>query len=256
MSKRASRLVNNVTDEEKKLYEGRINPPGAYLGKRENDEAHLGGCAILGDAGTYYPIMWQEIIRKFEIKSMIDVGCGVGWSTKWFKDNGCTVRGIEGLQEAIDASPVKKYIRKHDYERDGPYIPVKYSRKNYDLSWSCEFVEHVNAESAGNFIHTFKSAKYVAMTYAEPGQGGHHHVNCQPEIYWIKKLEANGFIYDKENTEYLREFAKKDKEEWGVFAFDERVTHPKHGAEIPKVAPWYCDFHFIKRGLFFVREQD
>ena len=238
-----------VTQEEIEKYTGQINHGGSYDG--QGDQSHLGGCAKLGDAGTYYPVMWQELTTRLNVKSVIDVGCGVGWSTKWFKDNGCTVRGIEGLQEAIDASPVKQQLRKHDYA-DGPYTPPKGARKYYDLCWSCEFVEHVEEKFADNFIETFKCAKYIAMTHAVPGQGGFHHVNEQPSPYWVHKMRQHGLVLDWNVTNALRGFAELDRDAWGAMEWDARVTHPEPNAEIPEVAPWYADFHFVKRGLFFV----
>ena len=33
------------------------------------------------------------------------------------------------------------------------------------------------------------------MTHAVPGQGGHHHVNCQPSEYWIERIEALGYSF-------------------------------------------------------------
>tara|TARA_B100000925_G_scaffold265589_1_gene224830 strand:- start:531 stop:740 length:210 start_codon:yes stop_codon:yes gene_type:complete len=42
------------------------------------------------------------------------------------------------------------------------------------------------------------------MTYAPPGWPGHHHVNCQPESYWINKFIQYGFKYDGALTNQLR----------------------------------------------------
>jgi SAM-dependent methyltransferase len=212
--------------------EGRQNLTGEFKGTDEN--SHLGGCGIGGDAGTYYPHMWKALLEKFEIKSVIDVGCGPGWALKFFKENGCnSVLGVEGLQEAIDGSPLKENIQQHDYEKSGPFVPSE----KFDLCWSCEFVEHVEESCADNFIETFKSAKYLAMTFAGPGQGGHHHVNCQPHQYWVEKLANHGFRFDLITTQYLISQTKLDEQEW------------KDMGE-----PWHACFHFAVRGLFFVNE--
>ena len=47
------------------------------------------------------------------------------------------------------------------------------------------------------------------MTYAEPGQPGYHHVNCQPQQYWVNKVEALGYKFNAEYSESLREIAIK-----------------------------------------------
>jgi len=191
-------------------------------------EGHLGGCSLTGDGATYYPMMWKRLIEKYDIKSMIDVGCGRGFSADYFKDLGVKVLGVEGCTGAIEKSFLPpEMIVKHDYEKDGPYIP----EEEFDLCWSCEFVEHVDAGSAPNFLATFQKAKYVAITFAYPGQGGHHHVNEQHAPYWIDALHKVGFNYLHEDTEELRVHARKD------------------GA---KYSPYY-ESHFISKGLFFKR---
>ena len=42
------------------------------------------------------------------------------------------------------------------------------------------------------------------LTYAELGQAGWHHVNCQPAEYWIKRLADLGFLYDPDLTQKAR----------------------------------------------------
>ena len=159
-------------------------------------EGHLGGCSTGGDAGTYYPIMWKSLIENYNICSVIDVGCGLGFALDYFKEDlGCEIRGVEGSRQAYDLSLVKQDVVLHDYSKS-EYIP----EKKFDLCWSCEFVEHVEEQYTQNFIETFKSAKYVAMTFAPKGQGGHHHVNEQSQEYWIELLTKNNFLLKKIET--------------------------------------------------------
>ena len=42
------------------------------------EENHLGGFFIEKDPATYMPTLWSYIIDKYNIKSVIDVGCGMG----------------------------------------------------------------------------------------------------------------------------------------------------------------------------------
>ena len=39
------------------------------------------------------------------------------------------------------------------------------------------------------------------MTHALPGQGGYHHVNCQPASYWVQRIEALGYTLRRDMTE-------------------------------------------------------
>jgi SAM-dependent methyltransferase len=201
---------------------------GMFYGRTETGEwSHLGGCAMNGDGSTYYPHMWSYMIEKYNIKSMIDVGCGAGFTLDYFKDLGVKVRGVEGCKEVVERNLVSKdLLVLHDYENDGSYTPPE----EFDLCWSCEFVEHVEEKCMNNFLETFKKSKVLAITYAYPGQTGFHHVNEQHEPYWIKTIENIGFVYNQKDTIELRTQAKIDSDKYT----DD------------------TEAHFVKRGLVFI----
>lgn len=168
-------------------------------------EGHLGGFYTTADPPSQCPKMWKYIIDKFDIKSVIDVGCGMGYGIVEFLKYCDEVVGIDGSPYALENSPVTDYIFQHDYT-----IGELETEDKYDLCWCCEFVEHVEARYIDNFLSTFAFAKYVAMTHAVPGQGGHHHVNCQPKEYWIDHMARYGFEYDEEVTNELKEISKTE----------------------------------------------
>tara|TARA_R110002051_G_scaffold325745_2_gene430764 strand:- start:3930 stop:4619 length:690 start_codon:yes stop_codon:yes gene_type:complete len=203
-------------------------------------ENHLGGCGIEGDTATHYPIMWSHLVSKFKIKSVLDVGCGFGYSLKFFEDLGCEVLGVEGSDKVIELTPLKDKILHVDYTAS-EFVP----EKTYDLCWSCEFVEHVKEEFSPRFISTFKKSNFLAMTFAGVGQGGHHHVNENSQAYWVSKLEENGFKFELEFTEELRLKAYEDFK---------NPCSPVEGSEhdhLCKEGKWNYPHHFIERGLFF-----
>ena len=164
---------------------------------------HLGGSVIdnktNGDIGTYAPQIWNKLIELYNPKTVLDIGCGAGYSLKYFLDKGLDGLGIEGFKEAIERSPVKGNIIEHDYTT-GEYIP----ESKFDLGWSCEFVEHVEEQYLNNFMKSFDVCEYVAMTHAVPGQPGFHHVNCQPKEYWINIFKDYGFEYLEDISLMLR----------------------------------------------------
>ncbi|MBW3020336.1 class I SAM-dependent methyltransferase [Candidatus Woesearchaeota archaeon] len=156
-----------------------------------SSEGHLGGYIYGGDPLTYYPKLWEWLIKILNIKSVLDVGCGEGHSTKYFKNIGCKVLGIDGSFEAIRDNQIPESVVMHDFCKSS-FIP----NKKYDMVWSCEFIEHVEEKYMKNFLETFKTVKkYLVITYAIPGQKGHHHVNCQNKEYWIKEMSKIGFKF-------------------------------------------------------------
>jgi len=164
---------------------------------------HLGGYIAGGDPEAWYPELWDWITNILRVTSVIDIGCGEGHSTKYFKEKGCKVLGVEGSKIAIKNSPVKKLLIRHDYT-EGPFYPDN----EYDLAWSCEFVEHVEEKYLYNFLETFKASKYAFITHdLLGGETGYHHVNCQSKEYWIEKFSEIGFKFDEKLTRKARKKA-------------------------------------------------
>lgn len=163
-----------------------------------SDKPYLGGS--YEDANTIMTDVWGWVLVERDIKSVLDIGAGFGHCLKWFADNGlCQIKGIEGWPEAVEKNLVKGHIIQHDFT-EGP-APIA---QPFDLAWSAEFVEHVEERYIPNFMPAFRLARYAIITHAEPGQAGHHHVNCQTTEYWIDKFKEYGFDHEAEATNKLR----------------------------------------------------
>jgi hypothetical protein len=52
--------------------------------------------------------------------------------------------------------------------------------------------------------------KFIVMTNALKGQGGHHHVNEQPTEYWVNHLRKYNYEVLSEDTNRVRKLAEKD----------------------------------------------
>jgi hypothetical protein len=137
---------------------------------------------------------------------MIDVGCAEGRVIDFFAKEGVSASGVEGVeQDHLD-------IIQHDYT-SGPWpIPGQnVGRREVDLVWSCEFVEHVEEQFVPNFLETFRLGRIILMTHALPGQPGYHHVNCKDDDYWIGRMLAIGYDVDGELTSASRTIAGNNK---------------------------------------------
>ena len=162
-----------LTDNERTL------PPhlGGHFGNTNMDEATL-----------------DYLIARFGVVTMLDVGCGPGGMIDAAARRSLWVMGVDG-----DPFMGRPEVAIHDYAA-GPYRP----RMHFDLIWCTEFVEHVEARYQDNFLTTFDAGQVLFLTAAPPGFPGHHHVNCQPESYWIDLLRLRGWNLDDEATQWVR----------------------------------------------------
>lgn len=138
--------------------------------------------------------------NKYDIKTMLDVGCGPADMVVIANDRGIVAEGVDGdftLQSEWNAKKVK--VTLHDFTQGVPDV------NSFDLCWSVEFLEHVYEEYLPNIMETYKKCNYVVCTAAPPGWTGHHHVNCQPQEYWIDKFAEYGFTFNEEESLYIRE---------------------------------------------------
>lgn len=164
------------------------------------DLSHLGGSGPGGDPKTHTPDIWGYVCLKYGLRSVIDIGCAMGFNACWFLDRGYDVEGVEGFPSYLrDNLLPKERLHCHDYAM-GPFVPYR----EFDLGLCTEFVEHVEREFVGNFITTFRWCRYVLMTHALPGQGGYHHVNEQDSAYWIAAMDHARFDHLALETELLR----------------------------------------------------
>ena len=153
--------------------------------------AHLGGHY---NFTAMVESTFDFIQKKYNIQSVIDIGCGPAGMVEYMRSKGIDAIGVDGDPEL----PKKDYVIVHDYtvgplELDG----------TFDLAYSTEFLEHVYAEFIPNFLPSFQKAKYVFCSAAPPGQGGHHHVNENTKEYWIQKFDEYGFKYLKEDSDEI-----------------------------------------------------
>jgi SAM-dependent methyltransferase len=182
----------------------------------DNKRPDLGGNVRHGDIYTWCPVLWSHLIDRFAVKSILDVGCGEGHAVAYFERQGVKAHGIEGLAKNIHRAVTP--IALHDISMSAYVMPV-------DLVWSCEVAEHIIPEKVDNYIDTLVNGKVIAMTHALPGQGGHHHVNCQPKEYWVELISKRGYFLSPHNNLFI-EISKKE----------------------------YVPTYFSKSGLVFLRE--
>jgi SAM-dependent methyltransferase len=176
---------------------------GIYGGGKHGDGKHLGGFTEFDPDGIA-PLVWSNMMLEFGVRSVMDVGCGRGVSTRWFLEHNAKVLCVEGSRDAITQSFLPpKNIVEHDYSR-GPWWPLE----TYDAAWSVEFLEHVSRQYMHNYMQTLRKAAIIMVSSSR--WGGWHHVEIHNDEWWIRKFESHGFLYDATLTQRVREWAAQE----------------------------------------------
>lgn len=110
--------------------------------------------------------------------------------------------GIDG-----DASVATEKTIVHDFTLGAVKLP-----RDYSLAWSVEFLEHVEERFLPNVFSAFLRCDAAFVTHALPGKYGHHHVNCQPQEYWVEKFREYGFAFQPKHTQYVRQHSTMRRE--------------------------------------------
>lgn len=146
-----------------------------------------------------------------EIKTMVDVGCGPGGQVELARSMGIDAIGIDG----DPALPDSDWLIRHDFTMG---TPERYLVKNgdesamHDMAWSVEFLEHVDEKHLDGVFQVFARCRWVVMTAAPPGKGGHHHVNCRDWLYWLNQFEQYGLRMIAIDTIDIRESSTMKRE--------------------------------------------
>jgi SAM-dependent methyltransferase len=145
----------------------------------------------------------------FHPGSVIDVGCGVGFWLKVWKErfNVENVFGLEGPYISESMLKVSKQLVQFTDLKQ----PIVLKRK-FDLAMSLEVAEHLPSSSAENFVHSLTQlSDIVLFSAAIVGQGGTYHINEQMPEYWAEKFEKLDYV----PVDYLRPIIwNNDKIEW------------------------------------------
>jgi hypothetical protein len=140
-------------------------------------------------------IVLKELFDVASIKSVIDVGCGLGAWLRAAKECGADkVIGLDGdyvdhTQLLIESSCFRCCNIEIEDLRSATagHIP-------FDVAISMEVAEHLPLDRARSFVTELCSlSDLVLFSAAIPGQGGINHVNEQWPDYWSGIFSDNGF---------------------------------------------------------------
>lgn len=173
-----------------------------YAGMRLAQGGHVGGNIIEGDPLTFAPSVWTYMIERFSVRSVLDLGCGAAFSSRWFASKGLDVLAVDGFRDNIERSVF-------------PAVQIDLTKMavatRVDLVHCQEVVEHVEEAFIDNVLASLACGRVVLMTHALPHpQGlaqGHHHVNEKPPEYWFAAMARVNCHVLPEDTNRVRRLA-------------------------------------------------
>lgn len=133
------------------------------------------------------------LLNRFKIKSVIDVGCGLGQWLEAFERHvqGVEVLGLDGAHVPTERLRVsaRSFMAVDLFRPNAVRLP-----KRFDLAISLEVAEHLPESAADDFVSLLTSlSDLVLFSAAIPGQTGENHVNEQWPMYWVDKFRVAGF---------------------------------------------------------------
>lgn len=162
---------------------------------------HLGGNILEGDPFTFSPLVWDCVITRFAIQSVLDLGSGLGYAANYFYKKGLRVVAIDGLSTNVQNAVYPTL------EMD---LTEKRVNCRVDLVHCQELVEHIDEKFIDNVLSSLATGKFILMTNALPHQSGYHHINEQKTEYWIDHLKRYQCHVLVEDTARIRQLAQTD----------------------------------------------
>jgi SAM-dependent methyltransferase len=130
------------------------------------------------------------VLSLLSVKSVIDVGCGLGaWAAEFLANGVPDVWGIDG--DYVDRSqlriPPSRFLPR-DLTKT-----LQFDR-TFDLAVCLEVAEHLPGPRAQGLVVDLTSlAPCVLFSAAVPGQRGTNHINEQYLPYWIDLFQGQGY---------------------------------------------------------------
>lgn len=153
-----------------------------HYGKRVQDHAAV--------ADQSQPRMLAHLLDIMQVKSVVDIGCGMGqWS------RAVSRAGIADIVSCdLDDQPVEKRNLPATFVPIDLREPLDLGRR-FDLVICAEVAEHVPADAADNVVAAVCAHGDVAIFgAATPLQGGKGHVNEQWPNYWVRRFAEHDFV--------------------------------------------------------------
>jgi glycosyltransferase involved in cell wall biosynthesis len=139
----------------------------------------------------------EYIATQFPGRTVADIGCGPGIYVDALQALGVSATGYD-TDDRVKGKPNLNQISLFDLNAPA------------DVVVCLEVAEHISATQADgvvdSMVRNLKPGAILIWTAAQPGQGGHDHINCQPPEYWEQKFSDRGLQRAQAAETSLRDF--------------------------------------------------
>jgi SAM-dependent methyltransferase len=131
------------------------------------------------------------LLELVDVRSAVDVGCGVGTWLSAFRAHGIEdVLGIDG--DYVPREQLK--IPLEQFQGADLTQPLKIGRR-FDLAVSLEVAEHLPPSISDQFVASLVGlADLVLFSAAIPRQRGSKHINERWQSWWAERFAEHGFV--------------------------------------------------------------
>ncbi len=187
--------------------------------KNEND-------AYNGQSTIVFAKLIKDIIKKNQIKTMLDYGCGKGF----FYSNSSNMHGFE-IKSLRDYWKIDIDLYDPCYEKNS-FLDEK---KKYDLVISIDVLEHIPAQdidwvldkiiSKANIYVFLNVACYPAVALLPNGKNAH--ININDYNWWGKKIMAQKVKYKDIKIICVCSIKENNKYTFFPLQYDDKITNYK-----------------------------
>ena len=168
---------------------------------------------------TFDPGFGDALISFINTQTLVDIGAGVGQLGYFFNKRNASIAwtGFDGGSNVQSLWGKNVYIR-YDNNFIVPKVcwmdaskPVQLN-KSFDWVISLEVGEHIDKQFESIFLDNLVSycTKGIILSWATPGQNGHHHVNTRSNDYIISQMRERNIEFDEKQTKLFRKAVTKD----------------------------------------------
>ncbi len=158
----------------------------------------------------------EYIMQKYQPKSVLDIGCAMGFIVKRFRDKGVDAWGIDISTYALDKSPVevKPFLRR------GSATSLPWHDKHFDFGVSFGTLEHLSSDEVTKAIGEIKRVCQRGLVAVGTSEDIHFdtdqtHRTKMPLEWWQKQF-GEGWEVIQENAEIWIDLAMKSGLGWCV----------------------------------------